>query len=93
MQARLQHKASELQGLSGREEDLKERLNDLNAFVEVSGQAAALLCELTMQLAVWWCGVQQSTQNGRAAARQDCGTGGFCWGCLGQHSTGTGGHP
>jgi hypothetical protein len=36
LQARLQHKSSELQGLSGREEELKERLNDLNAFVEVS---------------------------------------------------------
>lgn len=35
MQARLQHKSSELAGLSGREEELKERLNDLNAFVEV----------------------------------------------------------
>lgn len=34
-QARLQSKSSELQGLSGREEELKERLNDLNAFVEV----------------------------------------------------------
>lgn len=35
LQVRLQHKSSELQGLSGREEELKERLNDLNAFVEV----------------------------------------------------------
>lgn len=34
-QSRLQHKACELQGLSGREEELKERLNDLNAFIEV----------------------------------------------------------
>lgn len=44
MQARLQHKSSELQGLSGREEELKERLNDLNAFVEVS-RCAPFCCQ------------------------------------------------
>jgi hypothetical protein len=41
-QCRLQHKACELQGLSGREEELKERHNDLNAFIEVGGGAAGL---------------------------------------------------
>lgn len=36
LQARLSAKASELSGLSGRKEELKEQLNDLHAFVEVS---------------------------------------------------------
>lgn len=36
LQARLSAKAAELSGLSGREEALKERVNDLQAFVDVS---------------------------------------------------------
>jgi chromosome segregation ATPase len=36
LQARLASKAAELSGLSGREEALKERVNDLQAFVDVS---------------------------------------------------------
>ena len=35
LQARLSAKASELSGVSGREDDLREQLNDLHAFVEV----------------------------------------------------------
>eukprot|EP00878_Enallax_costatus_P020748 GHUV01021940.1.p1 GENE.GHUV01021940.1~~GHUV01021940.1.p1 ORF type:complete len:692 (+),score=297.48 GHUV01021940.1:254-2329(+) len=35
LKARLSAKASELSGVSGREDDLKEQLNDLHAFVEV----------------------------------------------------------
>lgn len=54
-QARLQSKASELQGLSGREEELKERLNDLNAFVEVrSGRATHILTGTCMRNATQW---------------------------------------
>jgi hypothetical protein len=44
LQSRLQAKSSELQGLSGREDELKERLNDLNAFVEVRGAGVGTMC-------------------------------------------------
>lgn len=87
MQARLQHKASELQGLSGREEELKERLNDLNAFVEVRAQEAALLCKLTVRLAVSWYAVHYSNQMAGSMAGRTVALLASCGGWLGQHST------
>jgi hypothetical protein len=54
LQARLSAKAAELSGLSGREETLKERANDLQAFVEVSGSGSCKCsCVLALKMAGW----------------------------------------
>lgn len=46
LQARLSAKASELSGVSFREDDLKEQLNDMHAFVEVRCRRIVSTCKV-----------------------------------------------